>query len=622
MKKKFLTALVSASVAALALSGCGGKTSESTTAADQSGAAAESVAETAGVDGAKKVLRFGQANAGEGLDMQTSTSSRSASIADEVTESLLRFDDDNNEEPVLLTDFPTVSDDGLTYSFELKQGVHFTNGTELTSKDVKFTFERMFNPATAAKSTAYFNMIKGAQDMLAGNATELAGFEIVDDYHFNITLEYPFAPFVKNIGTSYADIFPEDACTAAGENWGLGTDLIGTGPYKIAENDDTTQVVLVKNEDYHGGEVNLDELDIIFYDDDQTKLIAYDNGDIDLADLNASLLSQYEANYADEITAYHPLGTAFISLNLNDQYLSDVNVRKAISLAINREELVSAVLNGAGIPATSYLNNGIPGHDDSLSVYDYDPEQAKALLAEAGYADGITISSEVRQADQAVFSAIQGYLAEVGINLDLTVVDNATYNSDRTAGKIPMTGTTWNALRNGLWQIRILQPVIVVHVRWIGRNHIKRSLAEQAAGFFDVSSYDVYPVLQLIQADAAACHLSHFLLNLQTGKMLSIRFCLQKDRDDSRSGTQIHCHFALFYLCKTRQQHSIHAKTEAFLFLDDAVTVSLQIIDPLILTADYIIHSALIFLPFSQVPPASSVHGPPPARPCLFCGAA
>ena len=446
MKKKFLTALVSAGVAALALSGCGGGSSESTKAADQSASAAESGAETAGEDGARKVLRFGQANAGEGLDMQTSTNSRSASIADEVTESLLRFDDDNNEEPVLLTDFPTVSEDGLTYSFELKQGVHFTNGTELTSKDVKFTFERMFTPDTAAKSTAYFNMIQGAQDMLDGKATELSGFEIVDDYHFNITLEYPFAPFVKNIGTSYADIFPEDACTEAGENWGLGTDLIGTGPYKIEENDDTTRVVLVKNEDYHGGEVNLDELQIIFYDDDQTKLIAYENGDIDLADLNASLLSQYQANYADEITAYHPLGTAFISMNLNDEYLSNVNVRKAISLAINREELVDAVLNGAGIPATSYLNNGIPGHDDSLSVYEYDPEQAKALLAEAGYADGITISAEVRQADQAVYSAIQGYLAEVGINLELNVVDSATYNADRTAGKIPLTGSTWNAL--------------------------------------------------------------------------------------------------------------------------------------------------------------------------------
>ena len=165
MKKKFLTALVSAGVAALALSGCGGGASESTKAADQTDSAAESSAQTAGEDGARKVLRYGQANSGEGLDMQKSTSSRSAAIADEVTESLLRFDDDNNEEPVLLTDFPSVSDDGLTYSFELKQGVHFTNGTELTSKDVKFTFERMFTPSTAAKSTAYFNMIQGAQDM-------------------------------------------------------------------------------------------------------------------------------------------------------------------------------------------------------------------------------------------------------------------------------------------------------------------------------------------------------------------------------------------------------------------------------------------------------------------------
>lgn len=441
MKKNvWKAAILSAGIAALVLTGCGSGTSDnavSESEQSEAGSAAETKA---------KVLKFGQANSGEGLDMQRSTNSRSASIADEITESLLRFDDDNNEEPVLLTGFPTVSEDGLTYSFELKEGVLFTNGTELTSKDVKFTFERMFTPDTAAKSTAYFDMIAGAKDMLAGTATELSGFEISDDYHFTITLEYPFAPFVKNLGTSYADIFPEDACTEAGDQWGLGTNLVGTGPYKIQENDDTTKVVLVKNENYHGGDVNLDEIQFIYYDDDQTKLIAYENGDIDLSDLNASLLSQYEAQYGDEITPYYPLGTTFISMNLQSDYVSDVNVRKAISLAINREELVDAVLNGAGIPATSYLNNGIPGHDDTLPVYEYNPEEAKQLLAEAGYGDGITISAEVRQSDQAVFAAIQGYLSEVGINLELNVVDSATYSADRTAGKIPLTGVQWNAL--------------------------------------------------------------------------------------------------------------------------------------------------------------------------------
>ena len=110
MKKKLMTALLSAGVATLALSGCGGSSSDSANTADQKDAGtAQESGSTAGSEGAKKVLKFGQANAGEGLDMQTSTNSRSASIADEVTESLLRFDDDNNEEPVLLTDFPTVS---------------------------------------------------------------------------------------------------------------------------------------------------------------------------------------------------------------------------------------------------------------------------------------------------------------------------------------------------------------------------------------------------------------------------------------------------------------------------------------------------------------------------------
>ncbi|SFG76567.1 ABC transporter substrate-binding protein [Oribacterium sp. WCC10] len=458
MRKQVLAILSAALVSATAISACGVPTTggesvpEATTEAagkyalDTSDDKKENSDANKSDDAGRKVLRFGQGNAGDGLDMQVSTSSRAASIADEITESLLRFNEDNVEVPVLVTAFPTISDDGLTYSFELKEGVHFTNGAELKASDVKFTFERMFTPATGAKSTAYFKMIKGAQDMLDGKATELAGFEIQDDYHFTITLDYAFAPFIKNIATSYADIFPEEACKEAGDKWGFGTDLIGTGPYKIDTNDDTTGVTLVKNDDYHAGDVNLDEIDFVYFDDDQTKLIAYENGDIDLADVNPALLSQYQETNASEITAYHPLGTAFMSLNLKADYISDINVRKAISLAINREELVDTILNGAGIPASSFLNNNIPGHDDSLSVYEYNPEEAKKLLEEAGYGDGITIDAEVRQADQTVFAALQGYLDEVGITLNLNVVDNATWTADRTAGKIPVTGMTWNAL--------------------------------------------------------------------------------------------------------------------------------------------------------------------------------
>lgn len=223
------------------------------------------------------------------------------------------------------------------------------------------------------------------------------------------------------------------------KKWGTGTNLIGTGPYKIAENDDVTKVVLVKNTNYHGGNVNLDEIDIIFFSSDQTKLIAFENGDIDLCDLSAALLQQYKTLYKDQIKSYHPLGTAFISLNQKSEYIKDINVRKAISLAINREELINTVLNGAGIPATSFLNNNIPGHDETLSVYEFNPEKARQILKDAGYDKEIRITAEVRQSSAAVYEAIQGYLKEVGIQLVLTTVDNATWNSNRTTGKIPFT---------------------------------------------------------------------------------------------------------------------------------------------------------------------------------------
>ena len=450
-KRNALSLLCSVLALSLALSACGGgKTAETPAPADSAAPAVESKAAEATPAPAanlKKVLKFGQAPYGDTLDMQISTGSLSAAIADEITESLLRFDDDNNIETVLITDFPTISEDGKTYSFELKKGVKFTNGTELHASDVKFTFERMFTPATGAKSTAYFNMIVGAKDMLAGNATELSGIQIQDDYHFTIELEYPYAPFLKNLGTSYADIFPEDACTAAGQSWGVDANLVGTGPYKMASNDPNTECVLVKNEDYHGGSVNLDELHFVFINDVGTKLLAYENGDVDVCDLAASKLSEYKNNFADQITAYHPLGTCFISLNLANDNTKDVKVRQAVSLAINREELVQYVLDGAGIPANTYLNPAIPGHDDSKSVYEYNVEKAKSLLAEAGYPNGLTIDGgEVRQSEQAIAETVQGYLAEAGINFVFDVVDNATWNSDRSSGSLPFTFITWNAL--------------------------------------------------------------------------------------------------------------------------------------------------------------------------------
>ena len=218
--KKSLSVLAVAAMA-VSLAGCGGSSSSSKS-----------------TESGEKVFRFGQSNPKVGLDMQTNTNSGASSVADNVLEGLYRWNDDNKEECVLAKDMPEVSDDGLTYTITLKKGVKFSDGSDLTTEDVKYTFERMFTPATGCTNTYMYNMITGAQDMLDGKATELSGFETVDDYTFKLHINYKFAPFVANLGMDYASIYPSDACAAAGENWGKGTNLIGTGPYVIKENDE------------------------------------------------------------------------------------------------------------------------------------------------------------------------------------------------------------------------------------------------------------------------------------------------------------------------------------------------------------------------------------------------
>ena len=164
----------------------------------------------------KKILRYGSANSKQGLDMQRANNSQSACVADSVCESLLRWTEDNELVTCLLKEIPTFESDGVTLKCELKEGVKFHDGTTLTAKDVKYTFERMFKPETKALSTSFFDKIKGAPEMLAGKATELEGLTVQDDTHFTFTLSEPYVVFVSVLGISYACIFPEKACEAAG----------------------------------------------------------------------------------------------------------------------------------------------------------------------------------------------------------------------------------------------------------------------------------------------------------------------------------------------------------------------------------------------------------------------
>ena len=420
-------------------------------AATAGGAAAASMLAACGGAGAadsgskKKVLRFAQSNAKQGLDMQKSTNSGSSSIADCIFESPLRWTEDNELVPCLLKEIPTFEADGVTLHCELKPNIKFHDGTTLTAHDVKYSFERMFKPETGGKSTYMYDLIKGAKEMLAGTATELEGLTVEDDTHFTFVLTNPMVTFVNNLGINYADIFPKDACEKAGKSWGTGTNCIGTGKYKVVSNDDTTEVVLARFDDYHDGKPALDEVRFQFVDDLNTKMMSFKNGDVDYCDLDASQLQQYKSDpeVKDLITQYPTLGVQFVNLNLSSEKLQDVRVRKALSLAINRDELIQSIVGGAGTVPSGWLAPQTPGHDPNAPAFEYDPEKAKALLAEAGVTN-LELSAKVRaNINQKQLVAVQDYWSKIGVKLTVETEDNGVWAQDWADGSLEITAVGW-----------------------------------------------------------------------------------------------------------------------------------------------------------------------------------
>ena len=307
----------------------------SAVAAAAIGATACSGGEAASTSGSSPaVLKVGVENPKASFDTQTASLAWGAS--ENICETLVELDPDTLEvKPVLLTKLPDVSDDGLTYSFELKDDIKFHDGSTMTTEDVEYSLTRLLAKKAEADSFVY---IEGGQEVLDGTATTLSGFTATDSMHFTIRLKQVYSSFLNMLCQFYASIYPKAACEAAGDAWGQGTNFIGSGPYKLDSNDDSSEVVLKAFEDCHEGKPGLDEIDVYYIDDANTRMMNYKNGDIGLCFFSTSLLTQYEAdsNVKDQIQMYMPGSTQFVNLNLNEPKLQDARARHSPSQSTAR----------------------------------------------------------------------------------------------------------------------------------------------------------------------------------------------------------------------------------------------------------------------------------------------
>ena len=350
----------------------------------------------------------------------------------------------------LVTDY-SVSGDGLTYSFTLREGVVFSNGSALTASDVQFSFERLLKEAK--ENTEIPLEILGGEAVMNGEADSLEGFSITDDTHFSVTLTAPNAGFPAELTAPAMSIVDAETMANAPEFGSEPKDTIGSGPYIVTEWISNDHYTLVYNEKYWGNEPSVKKLVVQVIPDASTQDLKFRNGELDIIDLKvldaAIVAATYKTNPESRIVSTPKVGITYLLMNENNQYLKDVKVRKAIGMAIDRNIIIQSILMGDAQPENGVIPTGVWAHNDALEGFTYDPDGAKALLQEAGYAEGeihFELSLDTDASDDStrlVYDFISDSLKKIGIIATVTNYDHSSWLALRSSGKMDSFVARW-----------------------------------------------------------------------------------------------------------------------------------------------------------------------------------
>ena len=452
MKKKISLMLAAALTAGLALTGCGGsKTSDTTD--NTAGAENESTAEVKGVD----VDTTGYLVAALNADIQTADVQKTSkdyevpfNIFDRLVDVEVGTDGNSKIVPSLAESWD-ISDDGLEYTFHLRQGVKFHNGNDFTAEDVAYTFHRMLT-VEGGVNTEFIDQIKGADELLAGETDTLEGVEVVDDYTIKVTLKEPFAGFLASISSPGVSIYDSEATEAAGDQFGMDPAVtVGTGPFEFSSWSFNNQLVLTRNEDYWKGASGLPGVVIKIIPDTETQSMMFESGELDILDLDyaADSADRFTETYPDQIVQGPRVGIVYFTMNFNKEPFQDVRVRKAVQMSIDRQAILDALYGGRGQVEQGIFPHGLIGFNPDQEEIKYDPEAAKALLAEAGYADGfdmeIAADSSASDTMTMALEIVSDQLAEVGIRAEIKNYDESTWLETRKSGELGSFMSTWSA---------------------------------------------------------------------------------------------------------------------------------------------------------------------------------
>lgn len=435
MKKRVLALMLTAAMCA-SLAACGGGSTAKETTAPETQAAASEAGETEAAGDPVKggTLTISLSASPSKLDPIHYSGTYESQIIKEVCDTLIEYNSDLSEYvPCLATEW-TASEDGKTYVFKIREGVKFhkgqyQDGRELTAEDVAYSLNRSGQLSDSNR----LSMLENA--------------EVTGDYEVTCTLKSANSSFLTALTDAGNAIVPQEEVDGWGDEF--GNHLVGTGPFILESFQLDQQAVLQKNADYWMAEPNVDTLIFKIITDSTQAVNALQTGEVDIAmDLKGESVQTVRDNADLTLLETAGLHVAYIYFNMEQGPTADINVRKALIEAVNTEEMVAALYKyGEAQKASLPLPPGSWGYDASLEskVPGYDPEDAKKLLEEAGYGDGLTLDlyisdTEVRQ-NMAVL--LQAYWQQIGVTLNIHASEWGTFSEVAMSNNANVYGMSW-----------------------------------------------------------------------------------------------------------------------------------------------------------------------------------
>ena len=377
------------------------------------------------------------------LDPPQVTDLNSLRVSRRIAETLVTFAEETTQIVPGLAESWTISQDGLWYTFKLRKGVKFHDGTPLNAEAVKFSIERQFNPDHPANKLGKYPFA----GFFFGNVKAV---EAMDESTVRFVLKEPRASFLAVLTAGAASIVSPTAAKKWGADYALNP--VGTGPFRYASWQRGQQVVLEKNPDYWRGPVKLDRVVFRPIVEDQARLTELLTGGVDMiVGVPPDFVEQLQGNAKVSVLKQVGAHVWYLGINNQKKPFDDKRVRQALNYAVNKDAIVKDVLKGTGSPSLGPVLPGTWGADAALKAYPYDPAKAKKLLADAGYPNGFSTTMWVpesgsgMQSPVAMATVMQSNLKAVGVTVALQTMEWGAYLAKLRSKEQELFALSWMA---------------------------------------------------------------------------------------------------------------------------------------------------------------------------------